>query len=154
MLAIGIVLGAILTSAQPNLKEQLMQADRDFDKLTAAKGVEGWVASFAEDGRMFGQDGNPVVGRPKIREMMAPTFSNPKNTLRWQPDYADAAASGDLGYTSGTSQRRVVADDGTVTERDGRYVTIWRKQKDGTWKVAADIGNSGPPRAVPPAGKK
>ena len=147
-LAIGMLLGAWLTGAQPNLKEQLLQADRDFDKLTAAKGADGWAASFAEDGRMFGSDGNPVIGRARIREMMAPTFANPKNTLRWQPDFADAAASGDLGYTSGRSQRHLVAEDGTLTERDGRYITIWRKQKDGTWKVVADIGNSGPPRTV------
>jgi len=37
-------------------------------------------------------------------------------------------------------------------ERRGKYITIWRKQADGRWKVAADLGNQGP--LAPPSGQK
>jgi uncharacterized protein (TIGR02246 family) len=139
---------ALLLTAQPDLREQLMQADRDFDTATARNGADGWASYFAEDGKMYGADGNLLTGRPAIRELMAPLFGNPKNSLRWEPTFAAVSRSGDLGYTTGKSKRRSLDTDGQMTERDGRYLTIWRKQQDGSWKVEIDVGNSGPPRPV------
>jgi ketosteroid isomerase-like protein len=79
---------------------------------------------------------------------MAPGFANPKNSLRWAPTFAAISKSGDLGYTTGKSKRRTVEADGKVMEREGRYLTIWRKQKDGSWKVEIDHGSGGQPRPV------
>jgi ketosteroid isomerase-like protein len=31
--------------------------------------------------------------------------------------------------------------DGQPTTETGKYVTVWKKQKDGSWKVALDMGN-------------
>jgi len=51
-----------------------------------------------------------------------------------------AEGSGDLGYTHGTYRReRVNSEDEAVVET-GRYVTIWRRNADGKWKVVLDIG--------------
>jgi uncharacterized protein (TIGR02246 family) len=149
-LATGVLVWALFAVAQPDAREALMQADRDFDAVTAAKGADGWASFFAEDGRMYRANGEIVRGRAAIRALMAPLFGNPKNSLRWQPDSAEVAQSADLGYTTGTSKARVAGPDGKIAERDGKYVTIWRKQKDGSWKVALDIGVSGPPRTVDP----
>jgi uncharacterized protein (TIGR02246 family) len=137
---------ALLLTAQPDLRQQIMQADRDFDAATAVKGADGWASYFAEDGKMYGADGNLLTGRAAIRELMAPLFGNPKNSLRWEPTFAAVSQSGDLGYTTGKSKRLGPGPDGKMTERDGRYLTVWRKQKDGSWKVEIDVGNTGPPR--------
>jgi ketosteroid isomerase-like protein len=54
--------------------------------------------------------------------------------LTWEPEYADVSRAGDFGYTTGTwasGSRSVRADP-----KFGQYVTIWRKQKDGSWLVA------------------
>jgi ketosteroid isomerase-like protein len=124
-----------------------MEADRAFDKETAAKGVEGWVSFFAGNGRMHG-GGEIIQGHDAVRKAMAPLFAQPGNSLRWYPVTAEAARSGDLGYTTGESVRRVRAPDGKLMESHGRYVTIWRRQKDRSWKVELDIGSSGPPKPV------
>ena len=72
---------------------------------------------------------------------MVPAFSDSTRQLRWEPDTAVVAASGDVGYTLGhwESVLRGAAGDSVVGR--GNYVTIWRRQSDGTWKVAVDIGN-------------
>jgi ketosteroid isomerase-like protein len=54
------------------------------------------------------------------------------------------AASGDLGYTYGNYQLKAKDKDGKVVTRYGKYASIWKKQKDGSWKVVLDMGNSSP----------
>jgi len=137
--------------AAVNESEALMQADRDFDKATAETGVEGWVSYFAEDGQMFPAGAEMVSGRQAIREAMAPAFGNPEFSLRWQPLGADVSRGGDLGYTYGTYVAKGPGPQGNVVERHGKYVSIWKKQADGSWKVVVDIGNSSPAPSTPQA---
>jgi uncharacterized protein (TIGR02246 family) len=127
------------------MREQLMQADRDFDTATHARGVDGWLTFFAPTGRQVTTVGPMVIGAAAIREYMSPVFADSTLSLRWEPEVADVAASGDLGYTIGHSRRVKRAADGTETLlAEGRYLTVWQRQADGSWKVAADIGNSRP----------
>jgi ketosteroid isomerase-like protein len=51
------------------------------------------------------------------------------------------AASGDIGYTLGHWETVLRTPVGDSTLGRGHYVTLWRRQPDGTWKVALDIGN-------------
>lgn len=123
----------------PNPRE-VMQADRAFAEATAAQGANGWASFFAADGRMYRQRGY-VDGHDSIRAAMIPAFADTTSALRWAPDTAVVAASGDLAYTLGhwESVARTAAGDSVVAR--GNYVTIWRRQSDGSWKVAVDIGN-------------
>jgi ketosteroid isomerase-like protein len=120
---------------------ELIEADRAFAAETAERGADGWAAWFAESGRMY-QERGYVDGRSAIRDAMEPAFSDSLRALRWEPDTAIVAASGDVGYTLGhwESVLKTAAGDSVVGR--GNYLTIWRRQADGTWKVAADIGNS------------
>ena len=53
------------------------------------------------------------------------------------------ASSGDLGYTYGNFVFKSKNKDGP-TVHYGKYMSVWRKQKDGSWKVVVDMGNSSP----------
>jgi ketosteroid isomerase-like protein len=128
----------------------LIKADSDFDRSVAEKGVEAWVSAFAEDGIMF-RAGEVVQGHTAIRELMAPGFATPGFSLRWKPVRADIAASGDLGYTYGTYESRSPGPDGAPQVRTGMYVTIWKKQPDGSWKVVVDLGSGSPPPPPKPS---
>jgi uncharacterized protein (TIGR02246 family) len=125
-------------------RAELIKADTEFDAAVAAKGIDAWVAAFAEDGQMF-VSGTPVKGRDAIRELMAPSFSTAGYSLRWKPVAAEIAASGDLGYTYGTYESSSPGPDGKTISRTGMYVTIWKKQADGSWKAAVDLGSAAPP---------
>jgi hypothetical protein len=65
-------------------------------------------------------------------------------TLTWTPIKADMAASGDLGYTYGTYVFTSKNKEGKLVASYGKYTSIWKKQKDGEWKVVVDMGNSSP----------
>jgi ketosteroid isomerase-like protein len=116
-----------------------MDADREFARVTAEKGVDGWVEFFAENGAML-PAGRPLVrGKQDIQNLMNPSFEDQSFSLVWEPTEADISASGDLGYTIGRYESTAAAADGTTTTL-GKYVTIWKKQPDGSWKVVVDIG--------------
>jgi ketosteroid isomerase-like protein len=123
------------------VRQELMEADLAFARDVAQQGLDAWVAHFAEDGVMF-RSGEPVVGHDAIRALMAPLFADSTYSLRWKPDQAEVAASGDLGYTVGTYRSMAVGSQGVAIRGTGSYVTIWRRQPDGSWRVVLDIGSA------------
>jgi uncharacterized protein (TIGR02246 family) len=122
-------------------KSAVMQADRDFAAATAANGIEGWLSYFADDGAMLPATDEVVRGHESIRTLMAAGFANPDFTITWTPEFAEVSRAGDLAYTYGTYESGVSDPEETAMLTRGRYVTIWRKNSQGAWKVVLDIGN-------------
>jgi len=111
----------------------LIEAERSFASLSEQKGIrKAFLTFLAEKAIIFRP--MPAEGRP-VYEQMAPT--NP-TVLTWSPEVAEVSASGELGYTSGPYEVR--PNRGTEPTGFGHYVSIWKKQADGTWKVLLDIG--------------
>lgn len=127
-------------------RQPLLQADRDFDQATAEKGIEGWVAYFAENGSMLPEKGAPISGHEAIRQAMGPAFANPDFSLRWQPTRAEILIPGMLGYTVGRFERKTKNPEGKTVRVRGTYFSVWKKQADGSWKIVFDTGSAdGPP---------
>ena len=61
--------------------------------------------------------------------------------------------SSDIAYEYGTYSLDTIGKDGKVSTQTGKYVVVWKKQPDNTWKVAIDTDNSDapPPAPAPPA---
>jgi ketosteroid isomerase-like protein len=142
---IGFQLGgwnAVVAGAEKDPAKVLMETDRKFDEATSLNGLDAWLSYFAEDGIMLPAASGIVVGREAMRKFLAPRFEAPGFTLRWAP--IDAYASSDLGYTYGVSKTSRADEDGKLVASYGKYVTIWKKQRSGAWRVALDIGNASP----------
>ena len=126
------------SAAQASIWEQdLRDADTDFARQTAARGLEGWMSFFAADATII-HDGQTVTGTQALRAFYAPIFANRNFSLKWSPTRAEASADGTLGYTYGTYE----AKNGAASSR-GMYTTVWRRV-NGQWKVVLDIGSSAP----------
>jgi ketosteroid isomerase-like protein len=121
----------------------LRQLEADFMKAAAERGSQGYMSFYAEDAAELPNGEDVLQGKENIAKTMG--FLDDKNNhLIWTPVYADMAASGDLGYTFGTYEFRSKDKDSKPTVEYGKYASIWKKQKDGTWKVVMDMGNSSP----------
>jgi len=121
-------------------REALMDADRAFAEATAARGADGWASVWASDGMQFSDGREPTRGPAAIRELMAPVFADSGSYIKWEPIFADVGSGGDLGYTHGTSEGRIITEAGDTVAFQGRYVTIWKKNADGVWRAVVDIG--------------
>ena len=144
----GVLLLSAATFAQntPDEASLLMQLDRDFDKATAEKGVDGWVAYFAPNGSMLGDTSKPITGADEIRKAMEQAFKDSSFSLRWHPTKAEMMIPGVLGYTIGRWERLRKNKEGKLMKSTGTYSTTWMKQPYVSWKIVLDTGNpDGPP---------
>lgn len=140
LLLCALCAGCAHTAARTDPK-LLLDADRAFAADVAKRGIDGWVDAFAPDGVTLPAGAPLTVGRAAIREHMAPAFATPGFRLDWTPQRADA--QGDLGYTIGLFEAHSRDKNGNDSITRGKYLTVWKRQPDGTWKVAADIGTPG-----------
>jgi ketosteroid isomerase-like protein len=145
-IALTLALNLIACAPSTNVEQErstLLQLDREWSQTT--KDVDKFMSYFAPDASAYAP-GMPVAsGVAKIRESVAPMMSLPGFSLTWTPVSAEVSASGDIGYTTGTSEMTM---PGMPAPEKGKYVSIWKKQADGQWKVKEDIFNadtSGPP---------
>jgi ketosteroid isomerase-like protein len=123
--------------------DTLKQLEADFMKAAAEHGSEGYMSFYAEDGVEVPNGADILAGKENIAKTMS--FLDQKdNHLTWTPVGADIAASGDLGYTYGNYEFQTKDDSGKPIVDHGHYTSIWKKQKDGSWKVVLDMGNAGP----------
>jgi ketosteroid isomerase-like protein len=123
--------------------ETLRRLEAEFMKSAAEHGSEGYMAYYAEDAVEVPEGEALLQGKESIAKTMG-FLDNKKNQLAWTPVGADMSASGDLGYTYGNFEVRSIGKDGKPVVSHGKYTSIWKKQKDGGWKVVLDMGNSGP----------
>ena len=123
------------------VRASLIAADEAFAAATAEQGLEGWLAAFDSTAIQMEPDHPFRPGIEHIRAAMAPAFADTTFRLTWQPTMAFASAAGDLGYTLGSWQSRHYNPAGDAAIATGKYVTIWRRQADGGWKVVFDGGN-------------
>jgi ketosteroid isomerase-like protein len=126
----------------PASPDALLAADRAFDSTVAARRLDGWVEFFADSGRQTDGHGAFVIGHAAIRAHMSGFLGDTTIQLRWQPDHARVSDDGTLGYTMGLARITRRKGDSSVTVGRTRYLTVWRRQPDGRWKVDADIGTS------------
>lgn len=118
----------------------LRQLEADFAKAVAKHGHDAFVSYFAEDGVELENGGGINTKDDMRKEGPWP----PDMSLTWTPVKAEMAASGDLGYTYGNYVLKTKDKDGNPVTQYGKYASIWKKQKDGSWKVVLDMGNSSP----------
>jgi ketosteroid isomerase-like protein len=125
----------------------LINAERAFSRASETTGIrEAFLTWLAPDALVFRPA--PVAGRP-VYEKMDPASPT---VLTWEPEVAEIAASGELGYTSGPY--RIRTERGAKPTVFGHYVSVWKKQTDGTWRVFLDVGiQHGPPSSSAPVAK-
>jgi uncharacterized protein (TIGR02246 family) len=129
----------------------LREMEAHLAAAVAAKDKKAFVALWAEDAAIFPPGSPVVVGRDGILAEWDPILSNPETSLTWSPEKVEVAGSGDLGYTYGKYLWSGKGPDGQRMVRNGKYVTIWRKEKDGRWRAVVDLGTPSDPPSTPAA---
>ena len=123
-------------------RSALMKADEALFK--SHEDLDEFVTFWADDAT-FMPDDAPAARGDSIRTTWEQLISIPGFNLEWRATSAQVAEAGDMGYTIGTYEL-TVEQDGASMVTVGKYVTLWGKQADGSWKVVVDCFNAdGPP---------
>lgn len=122
--------------------QKLLETDWAFAKMSEAKDAAIAFNEFlADDAMMFPMGAHPISGRNEIHAAM---LASPGSTLTWEPQKAEIAKAGDMGWTWGKYRSERTGEDGQPIVRYGKYVNVWKKQANDEWRVIADIGNPSP----------
>ena len=124
----------------------MVATERAFSRMSEEKGIrESFTEFIAEDGILFRP--RAVFGKKWMRENPLPA-STTRPLLVWQPIFAGISRAGDLGYTTGPWQYKNDIKDAKFSAF-GNFMTVWKKQPDGKWKFAVDLGISNPEPKTP-----
>lgn len=126
----------------------LLERDRSQAEAysTSETPLETIFTGFADDARVLAPGIPMAEGWEESRAVFAELEELPGYSLEYTPQMAEVGGAADLGYTIGTYHMTLPDSDGSISEIDGKYLTIWKRQPDGSWKVAVDMFNTnGPP---------
>lgn len=152
MMTVAVALLACQPAAPAGLSAADQAAIRAADDAAAqhiiAKDWAGWAGDFTEDAILMPPNGDPVMGPAGIKAWAEafPPFTDFKVTLE------EVEGRGDLAYGRGTYSMVISPPGAPAPIPDhGKYLAIYRKQADGSWKASRDIFNSNVPVPAPPA---
>ena len=132
-----LVAGALSAREPLGDLQSLVQAERSFAAMSVEKGrQQAFLAHLAEDSILFRP--GPVSGRKWMQE-----HPPSAGILSWRPELAFVSRGGDLGFTTGPWEfRQKSMEEKPVAY--GSFVSVWRRQADGAWKLLVDTGTSYP----------
>jgi len=133
-------------TAVPNVSEALVDVRRAIDKGNAqwsegwAKGEASMVASiFADDGVQLTGNGKIFKGSQQISEHLKAAMQSVDPGVKVTVTTGTVWLDGDTAYETG-KYKYEYKEKGKPAIDEGRYVTVWKHQKDGSWKLAMDMG--------------
>ena len=112
-----------------------------------AQWIEAWNKAdasllaqlFAEDGVLLGRSGKIFKGPHQILERQKPVMENAGKGVKATVTTVDVWLNGEIAYETGKYSYKYQEKAKPVIE-EGRYVTIWKRQSDGSWKIIVDMG--------------
>ena len=143
---IVICLVVAMSAQGQSALQEMVNTEQAFSKMAEEQNVrDAFLAFIADDGLLFRP--GAVNGKKWMQEHpVPPSDKNP--LLAWQPAFAGMSASGDMGFTTGPWEFKADRRDEKPSGY-GDFVTVWKKQADGTWKFVVDLGISHPQSSGP-----
>ncbi len=148
LLTAGVLVAAQTMEGLPSSLAQMVETERAF---AARALVVGWKAAFLE---YFADDaiGFEASAAGYAKEQIGKNPDPPAALqLLWEPRFGDIAASGDIGYLTGPV-RNILPSRNKGQPRHSIYASVWKRQRNGTFKVVMDVGVDTPSAAAFAAG--
>lgn len=133
-------------SEDPTPSAALVAARQAIDKGNAQWG-EAWdkadasliAGLFAESGILLARNGKFFKWPQQILERQKVAMAGAGKGVKATVTTADLWLDGDTAYETGKYSYKFQEKGQPVTE-EGRYVTLWKRQSDGSWKIIMDMG--------------
>lgn len=161
---LGIALVAVTMSCSQGPKsaethdtdvQALKDIEAQWNKDYEAKDLDKIVGHYTDDVVLMAPGTAPAVGKDATRSLLKQMVADPALSLKFEATRVEVARGGDMAYTQG-SYTMTMTDPSTkkpINDK-GSYVTVYKKQADGSWKAVSDIATSATPPGSAPAQEK
>jgi ketosteroid isomerase-like protein len=152
--AVGILATAVCLAADANVEKTLKDLDAQWSAAASAKNLDKTVSYYSSDAIVLPPNANAAKTKAAIRAQWKGDLDSMIKGS-WQSTRVEVAKSGDMAYSSGTFNWTYKDAAGKTIKDHGKYLEVWKKQADGSWKCTADCWNSDLPMpGSAPAKKK
>jgi uncharacterized protein (TIGR02246 family) len=121
----------------------IRSASADWSRAAEAKDIDKAVSYYTDDAVVFVDKGELLKGKDSIRTSWRQLLAPSAPRLTFSTTFVEIARSGDLAYEYGTYNLATAGKKGKTNDEKGKYVVVWKKQSNGSWKAAVDIDNTG-----------
>ena len=140
-------------ASSDSIKQAIKADEAKWNQQFKAKDTEALVGHYADDAFFFATGQPPADGSTAIRQIYANASTDPAFEVHFASDKIDVAGSGDLAYSRGKFDENYTdKKTGKVMTGSGSYITVYKKQVDGSWKAVEDFAALDPDsiKPVPP----
>ena len=126
--------------------DAIRQLDEDFMKAANAKEAGALVKAFYAQDAVLLPTNRPIVeGRSNIQAFLQGLIDSGFTGIKLET--TRTASAGDLAYGRGRYTLSLTPPGGAPVQHAGKYVVVYRRQPNGSWRAVADIFNSDQPAA-------
>ena len=122
--------------------EAISAADAALQSAVAERNLEAIISFYAEDAVMLPTAEPIVVGKPAIRKEWQHILDIPDFQNRSVLTKVDVSSGGDMAYSMGTYLAMMLGEDGQPVTEPGKFLSVWKRQSDGSWRIVADTYNT------------
>lgn len=150
-LAIGGCSKPGTSAANPDSIKQAIKADEaKWNQQFKSKDTEALVGHYADDAFFYATGEAPADGSTAIRQLYANASTDPAFEVHFASDKIDASSCGDVAYARGKFDEKYTdKKTGKVMTGSGSYITVYKKQADGSWKAVEDFSAMDPDSIKP-----
>jgi len=143
LLAATLLPTASIAAAEMTAPVKALAAlDAQWSKTAQTRDGAKIAAYYSEDARLNPPGDKLVVGRAAAAKLWSAMFVDPSFKISWTASHVDIAKSGELGYVTGSFEDSFKGKDGKPVKETGKFLEVWQKQADGSWKCIHDMWNA------------
>ena len=133
-------------TADPDAAKSAIRADeKKWNDEFKAKDAESLIGHYADNAFFVAPGVKPADGLTPIRKAYADAMTDPAFSVNFASDKIDVSASGDMAYARGHfSEKYTDSKTSKVMTNSGSYITVYKKQQDGSWKAVEDFAAADP----------
>ena len=128
----------------PDPVAAVKDADMKWSKAAQTHDLATLFTFYADDATVLPAGAELLTNKPSVQKYWTEQLT-PGVDVSWTPMYVEASTAGDMVYVVGSYSMttKVVKGKGNASSDHGKYMAVWKKQADGSWKAEADTWNSG-----------
>lgn len=138
------VAGSLRAADDAAVRELIRQARERLAAAQVRRDVPAMMEVYADNAVVFPPGEGPLSGKPAVARWRTTTLASARTTVRERFETGSLDVCGDLAVETGIASVQQEASGASPVTIRTPYMTVWKRQEDGSWKILKDMGNRGP----------